>query len=201
MLTTSAGGMFEAPVDKGSWVSRAWRGLAAAELLGVNALMLVVMAIMPLMALAITYEVVARYVFDAPTIWVSDVSAFGLLWIAFLAAPWLVRHGAHIRGDFATERLGPRARAALGTLTSLACAALMAVVLWQTTTETLQDYVKNVHTTGSWEIPRVYVWFVMPIGSLFTVIEFLRAAWLASAPLRGEAVATTDQPPPLARVM
>jgi hypothetical protein len=62
----------------------------------------------------------------------------------------------------------------------------MVVILWQTGNETIQSYLRNTHTIGSWEIPRVLIWFVMPIGSFFTILEFLRLAWLTSGPLRGE---------------
>lgn len=179
----------------GSLLARAWRAAAAAELLVVNSLLLVVMAIMPLMAIAITWDVFARYVLNAPTIWISDASAYALLWIAFLSSPWLVRHNEHVRGEFATDRLAPRSRAALAALISLAGAAVMAIVLWQVATQTLDEYVKNVHTTGSWEIPRAIVWIAMPVGSLFTTIEFLRAAWIAGAQLRGGSPAPVESSP------
>lgn len=176
-----------------SGLARLWRAVAAVELLVIDGLMAVVMAIMPLMAIAITWDVFARYVLNSPTIWISDASAYALLWVAFLASPWLVRHNEHVRGEFATARLGPRNQAVLGVVLSLAGAAVMAVVLWQVTTQTLDDYAKNVSTTGSWEIPRAYIWMVMPVGSLFTMIELLRAAWVAGTQLRG-GVTPSDAP-------
>lgn len=175
-----------APTREGSGPGSLWRSLGAVEAWIVTALLLVVMVLMPVMAVAITYDVTARYLFNSPTIWVSDASAYGLLWIAFLSAPWLVRHDEHIKGEFATERLGTLGRALQRTLVSLAGAAVMAVVLWQTTAETWSDFSRGVSTTGSWEIPRFIVWLAMPVGSLFTFIEFVRSTWLASGPLRGQ---------------
>jgi len=175
---------------------RGWRALATAERVAIDALMAVAIAILPLMALAITFEVVMRYFFNAPTIWVIDASAYALLWVAFLSAPWLIRHEGHIRIDFVTARIGPWARSLAATATALAGATIMTVVLWQTANETIQSYVRNTHTIGSWEIPRTLIWFVMPIGSFFTVLEFLRSAWVVSGPLRGVHgdVPTSTQP-------
>ncbi len=134
--------------------------------------------IIPIIALAITFEVVMRYFFNAATIWVADAAAYSLLWIAFLAGPWLIRHEGHIRIDFLVQRLSRRARASLAAVTYLLSAAVMSVVLWQTLGATIEAYVRNSHMLGSWEIPRVLVWWVMPLGSLGMVMELLRAAWL-----------------------
>lgn len=165
--------------------ARVWRLVAAAERLAVEGLMLVAIAILPLMALAITYEVIVRRIFNSPTIWVVDASAFALLWVTFLAAPWLIRHESNIRIDIVTERLGWRPRAALAAITSLAGAAVMAVLFWQATSETIQTYTRNTQTIGSWEIPRVLVVVVMPIGSFFASLEFLRVASSHITTLRG----------------
>jgi TRAP-type C4-dicarboxylate transport system permease small subunit len=154
------------------------RALGAGSRLFVDGMMVVAAIIVPLMALAITFEVVMRYFFNASTIWAADAAAYSLLWMAFLAGPWLIRHEGHIRIDFLVERLSRRARAWLGAVTSLIGAAVMSVVLWQTLAATIEAYVRNSHMLGSWEIPRVLVWWVMPVGSLGMVIEFLRAAWL-----------------------
>ena len=66
---------------------------------------------MPLV-LAVAYEVFARYLFNAPTIWSFDVTymLYGTLFM--LGAAYALHKGAHIRTDFFWEQLlGPHARA------------------------------------------------------------------------------------------
>jgi len=172
-----------------SVLARLWRAIVAGERLAIDGLMVLAMAIMPLMAIAITFEVVARRIFSAPTIWVVDASGFALLWIAFLAAPWLVRHDGHIRISFLTDRTSARAQTTLAMITSTAGAAVMAVMLWLTWSGTVDSYVRNVHTVGTWEIPQYLVWMVMPVGSLFTFIEFARSAWVDAGRLRAGRIA------------
>ena len=168
-------------------MARAWRALAAAEWLAVRGLMLVAIAIIPFMAGAITIDVVLRYFLNAPTIWVFDTSSYAMLWLAFLAAPALIRRQEHIRIEFFTMRLRPRARAVAGGVTSLLAAIAMTIVFWQTANETYTAYIKNFLTVGSFEVPRWIVWVAMPIGSLFMVLEFVRIAWLdLVAARRGE---------------
>jgi len=62
------------------------------------------------LVLSITYEVVARYVFDAPTTWAYEVTyqLYGTLFM--LGAAYALHKGAHIRTDFFWEKFSPRAK-------------------------------------------------------------------------------------------
>lgn len=65
--------------------------------------------IVPLVV-AVTYEVVARYVFDAPTIWAYDVSYMLYATIFMLGASYALRQGAHIRTDMLWEGYSDRTK-------------------------------------------------------------------------------------------
>jgi TRAP-type mannitol/chloroaromatic compound transport system permease small subunit len=82
-----------------------------AELCGVAVAWLLV----PLIA-AVVYEVVARYAFDAPTIWSFDVTymLYGAMFM--LGAAYALRVGAHIRTDFFWERWSLRTRGVIDTI-------------------------------------------------------------------------------------
>ena len=55
------------------------------------------------LVLAVSYEVVARYFFNAPTIWVFDVTYMLYGTIFMLGAAYALHKGAHIRTDFFFE--------------------------------------------------------------------------------------------------
>jgi TRAP-type mannitol/chloroaromatic compound transport system permease small subunit len=61
----------------------------------------------PLVA-AVAYEVIARYVFNAPTIWAYDATymLYGTLFM--LGAAYALHKGAHIRTDFFWEQFSTR---------------------------------------------------------------------------------------------
>ena len=63
------------------------------------------------LALALVYEVVARYVFRAPTFWAFEVSymLYGALFMMGLA--YVLLHGGHVRIDVLYRRLSPRKKA------------------------------------------------------------------------------------------
>lgn len=60
---------------------------------------------------ALVYEVVARYVFRAPTFWAFEVSymLYGALFMMGLA--YVLLHGGHVRIDVLYRRLSPRKKA------------------------------------------------------------------------------------------
>ena len=55
------------------------------------------------------YEVVARYVFNAPTTWSLDISIYAMFWACFLGGAYTLREGGHVAVDvrlrFLTLRL------------------------------------------------------------------------------------------------
>jgi len=62
------------------------------------------------LVLGITYEVFARYVFNAPTVWAYEVTyqLYGTLFM--LGAAYALHKGAHIRTDFFWEKFSPRTK-------------------------------------------------------------------------------------------
>lgn len=82
-----------------------------AELCGVVVAWLMV----PLVG-AVIYEVVARYAFNAPTVWSFDVTymLYGAMFM--LGAAYALRIGAHIRTDFFWERWSQRTRGVIDTI-------------------------------------------------------------------------------------
>ena len=70
----------------------------------------------PLVA-AVAYEVTARYLFNAPTIWAFDVTymLYGTLFM--LGAAYALHKGAHIRTDFFWEHFSTRRK---GTIDAIA---------------------------------------------------------------------------------
>ena len=63
--------------------------------------------ILPLTA-ALVYEVVSRYIFNAPTIWAYDVTYMLAGTLFMLGSAYALRNGSHVRADFLLSALRPR---------------------------------------------------------------------------------------------
>lgn len=85
-------------------------------------------AIVPLV-LATCYEVFARYLFDAPTIWAYEVGYILTGSHFLLAMAYTLREGEHIRIDIFSGAFSQRTRAAIDLL---AYAVILPLMLWLT---------------------------------------------------------------------
>lgn len=85
--------------------------------------------IAPLIA-AMCYEVIARYVFDRPTIWAYELTYLltGSGWLLGMA--YTLRRGAHIRIDILYLNLSPRAQAAVDVIGYIVL--LLPFLIWVT---------------------------------------------------------------------
>jgi TRAP-type mannitol/chloroaromatic compound transport system permease small subunit len=71
------------------------------------------------LVLAVTYEVLARYLFNSPTIWSFDVTYMLYGTIFMLGSAYALHKGAHIRTDFFFERWSVRTRGAIDSVAYL----------------------------------------------------------------------------------
>ena len=66
-----------------------------------------------ILTLGITYEVIVRYAFNDPTIWAFDISYMMYGALFFMAGPYALSHGSHVRVDIVWRRWAPRTQARL----------------------------------------------------------------------------------------
>jgi len=72
-----------------------------------------------LLVLVMTYEVTMRYVFDAPSMWAFETSAFMGTCAYTLAWAYVHKHRAHVRVDVFYTRLSPRGKAIIDVVGTL----------------------------------------------------------------------------------
>lgn len=83
------------------------------------------------MSLILFYEVIARYCFNAPTIWVQEVSIYLFMWSMLAGASYTLMLGKHVRIDLIFDRLPPKVQNFLDILTGLVGVAFCAIVTHQ----------------------------------------------------------------------
>jgi len=71
------------------------------------------------LVIVLCYEVTARYVFDAPTIWAHATGCMLGLTIAAMGLAYTHKHRAHVRVDFFYNRLSPRGRVIVDVICTL----------------------------------------------------------------------------------
>jgi C4-dicarboxylate transporter DctQ subunit len=92
--------------------------------------------LMALLAIFVFYEVVARYVFGAPTIWTNEISSYILQFIVFFSMGYLLIKDDHLKVTFFIDKLKGKAKKALliiNVLLVLPYAGILMIYGWQIT--------------------------------------------------------------------
>ena len=126
---------------------------------------------------ATSYEVIMRYCLNRPTTWVTEITSYSLLFITFLAAPWLLKQDGHVRVDLLLDRLSPKNRAAFNVVSSILGAAVCMTLFWYGVRVSWNVFTRGYYQFSVLNIPYVYVISVVPVGSLLLFIQFLRNAY------------------------
>ncbi len=80
------------------------------------------------MGIILTYEVVCRYFFNSPTIWVQETSTYLYMWTMLAAASYTLQARKHVHVDLVIDRLPTRPKALLEVGTSAIGAVFCAIV-------------------------------------------------------------------------
>jgi TRAP-type mannitol/chloroaromatic compound transport system permease small subunit len=140
--------------------------------------------VLPLVA-ALTYEVIARYVFHAPTLWAYDASYMLYGTHFMLGAAYTLYKGGHIRTDLFYQNWSVRTRGAVdATLYLLFFFPGIALFFWMGLEEALHSWdIREVSDASPWR-PAIYPFKAMipiSLGLLLIqgVSEFLKSAYAA----------------------
>ena len=127
---------------------------------------------MSLLALAatISYEVGARYLFNAPTSWVSEVGGYLLVAIVFLGLAAAQRSGSHIRVELLLEHLPPPRALELQRVANWIGFVFVAFCAWQSAVFTAGEHLNGTRSWGLLATPQWIPQIPMTIGfSLFAL--------------------------------
>jgi len=125
----------------------------------------------PLIVVLIIYEVVMRYVFNQPTIWVHELSQ--LLWgsLFMLVGAYILRHDGHVNMDLVYTRLSPRKRAILDLVTALIFFLFCGVLLWKGWTMASNSLAILEHSGSPWDPPIYLVKLTIPVGASLLILQ------------------------------
>lgn len=118
---------------------------------------------------ALAYDLVARNVFDAPTLWALDVSRFLLVFLFFLALAPTLESGSHVSVDFVSHYLGARGRRALRLLALALVLLFGAILMWQVTRTAWEAFVDDALFPTVIPVKLKHVYWIAPLG----VLQFL----------------------------
>lgn len=128
---------------------------------------------------SIFYDVFMRYVFNRPSIWITEVTTYLLLYMTFLGTSYALQQGTHIKVTFLSDLFNIRVQRVITLITSFFALAFCLVLLWQTGKMTWLSMVRHWTSPTMLSIPLIYVYSGMVFGSSMLLLTFALQILLA----------------------
>ncbi|MBW2310852.1 MAG: TRAP transporter small permease subunit [Deltaproteobacteria bacterium] len=124
-----------------------------------------------LVVIFIVYEIMMRYVFHLPTLWVSESMVFGCGLTYVLGAAWALQDNRHVKIDLIYGRLSVRKRAVIDSVTFVFFALYLGFFLWAVSKYAWQS-VSVAETSGSaWDPPVYPIKVALAVGTLLLLLQ------------------------------
>lgn len=120
------------------------------------------------------YEISMRYFFDNPTKWVSDSVRYLLALMIMLGLPDVTRRNEHVSISLFIETM--RKDHPFRRLLFFVSACVCVFVTYLALDIALTQYARNLHTQGTWRIPRVWITGGVVIGFAVAALAFAALA-------------------------
>jgi TRAP-type C4-dicarboxylate transport system permease small subunit len=150
-------------------------------------------AAMVFMALGITFEVVSRHFFNAPTKWAFEGGEIALTVSVFLAAGFILERERHVRMDLLTGRLREKVRNVL-FLAVYPLGLVFSLLLFSTGVSGVKWSLDLGARTFIMGIPIAIPQAMVPIGGFLLSITFIYRWFQLLAAVRGRGGTATSEP-------
>lgn len=117
-----------------------------------------------IMMMAIVQDVILRYFFNSPSIWVTDLSRYLLCYIFFLGVSPALQSGSHVSVDLFMKFFNERGKRWLYLISHILIIIFAATYLWALTSTTMQVFTDNRVSTTAIPVPLKWIYIIGPIG-------------------------------------
>ena len=126
-----------------------------------------------IIAIIVTYEIIMRFIFRSPTIWVLEISIYLSIASVFLGAGYTEKEKGHIYVDLLTVRLCRRDLIIIKVLTSLLGILYALVLIWEGGKLALSSFMVGEVSPTILKVPVVIPRALVPIGGILLLLALL----------------------------
>jgi len=123
------------------------------------------------MFLTIMWEVISRYAFNKPTIWVHEASVFIMAGVCLLGAAWTLERRYHVTIDIFYRRLSSKRQAAFDLATSIIFFLFFGVLSWVGIDYFLFSLNRLENSNSVWAPPLYPVKFLIPLAAVLMSLQ------------------------------
>ena len=130
-------------------------------------------AFVVVMVVSILYDVFARLLFHAPTIWVIDMNEYLLVYLTFVPAAWILMNDHHVKVELLTVRLRPAPQRRLRVVTDILGLIYCIVLTWQAWEVAWHAFENGYRFSTALNFPKFPVLVIIPIGAAWLGLGFV----------------------------
>jgi TRAP-type mannitol/chloroaromatic compound transport system permease small subunit len=118
----------------------------------------------------VTYEVISRYAFNAPTswAWLINKQLFGVF--VLIAGGYALVNNSHIRIEILYDRFSPNLKAAIKWITLFAATCFLGSLLWKSIAMAQEAWETKEVAMGVFKLPLYPLKIFMPVGALLFLL-------------------------------
>ncbi|MCK5747104.1 MAG: TRAP transporter small permease [Oricola sp.] len=125
-----------------------------------------IVALLALMVAVVSWQVLSRYAFSAPSAWTEEVARIILVWLGFLGAAYAHAEKAHLGIDLLEQSLTVKSRQLLAALVNIIGIVFATTVLIVGGGLLVHLTWELRQTTAVLGVPMAYVYAVIPVSGL-----------------------------------
>jgi len=123
------------------------------------------------LSLVIGYEVIARYILNAPTIWAHEASGMMFDTYIVLGGAYILSIRGHVNMDVVYNRLSRRQQALLDIITFWVFASFCVALIWTGWERAWYSLRIMEHSATTWGPPLYPIKMVLPIGAFLLLLQ------------------------------
>ncbi len=125
------------------------------------------------LALIVGYEVIARYVFKSPTLWVHELSNMFFGTFILIGGAYTALKGGHVSMDVVYGSFSPRVRALLDVITFFVALAFVGVLVWKGWESAWRSIKMLEEASTQWGPPLYPFRTVLPVGAFLLLLQLI----------------------------
>lgn len=130
--------------------------------------------LMPVLAFIVVYEVIARYLFDAPTIWAYDLSLFLFGYIAALGGAYAQQKKAHINVDILYLSVSPKVKNIFNLISYSLGIFFLIIIFYMSITKFNEALEFDYRRQSEWAPVMWHFWVMLCVASVTFAIQLFR---------------------------
>ncbi|PJC85600.1 TRAP transporter small permease [Vibrio sp. HA2012] len=128
--------------------------------------------LMPVLAGIVAFEVFARYILDAPTIWAYDVSLFLFGYISALGGAYAQQKGSHINVDIFYATVPEKVQRLFNLVTGILAIGFLLIMVKTCGEHFLESLKLNYRTQSEWAPAVHHFWLMITVSAAIFVAEY-----------------------------